>query len=155
MKQPVPNAWCWGARGGGQAELQVRNSGLWPLSLLISTTVEQSSPREALTPQLTNINHMLKGKAQKIALRFGAGWETHDSSIWPRPLASSWNGQGPFRSSCMGTQPGSVGRDWPRIHSHKLYMGISKHTHSTIKGLCDSHPMSGSHIVTKQRKLCK
>lgn len=34
MKQPVPNAWCWGARGGGQAELQVGNSGLWPLSFL-------------------------------------------------------------------------------------------------------------------------
>ena len=102
-----------------------------------------------LTPQLTNINHLLKGKTHEIALRFGAVWEAHDFSIPHLAKAYycllKWTGA--HCSSCRDTQPRSVGRNWPQIHSHKLHMGTSKHTDSTIKGLYDSSPASGMRIV--------
>lgn len=60
-----------------------------------------------LTPQLTNINHLLKGKTHEIASRFGAVWEAHDFSI--PPLAKAYyrllKWAGAHCSSCIDAQP--------------------------------------------------
>lgn len=102
-----------------------------------------------LTPQLTNINHLLKGKPHEIALRFGAVWEAHDFSILPLAKAYSClpRGAGAHCSSRTNAQPGSAGRNWTQTHSHQLYVAISKHTGSTIKGLYDSFLASGMCIM--------
>lgn len=102
-----------------------------------------------LTPQLTNINHLSKGKTHEIALRFGAVWEARDFCILPLAKACYHlpKRAGAHCSSCADAQPRSVARNHPQTHSHKLYMGISKHTGSTIKGLYDSFLASGMRIM--------
>lgn len=119
-------------------------------SASVMLIVESNVSREMLTPQLTDINHLLRGKTHEITLRSGVVWEAHDFSR--SPLAKGYQcllkwGGAPC-SLCTAAQPRSAGRNYPQIHSHKLYVGIfSKHTGSTIKGLYDSFLVSGMCIM--------
>lgn len=94
-------------------------------SISIMTTVEQNLSRETLTPQLANINHLVKGKTHETALRFGAVWEALDFNI-PH-LAKAYyclpRWAGAHGTSCTDSQPRSAGSK--HIHTNCTWLLVN------------------------------